>query len=522
MALNINYKQDNEFLPQNIRAFLQQPNKITVQSYDAYFSLFDVGTRNPLFNNWNAAKIASGWTPLNISTLQSGIAPRLLRLKTQKTVGKVYFQAPEDSEENVDNVLPKDYLSKKLFETFEKASKTGRCVLVLYSDENGTPYLETYDCFRHKLVFNKKKEIIKADLFLCKIEDISSSASAFSYYYIVEHRFYDADGIPCQKIGVVYQMLSRENTYDAKITFELETDKIPDWIKEQYKGVAFNKVVKLRNELSNKGFSDLGVYHIDETAINNKYPDYDIPEAMFVDTLDTIVTIEQGLTDKEVEKEIGRGQVLIPEFGKTYGAPVMGNTPNSQAAISIAAFTPAISKNPVIQKYPTRSMEDSKPQNVQFDIRPDQWALSINEDICRLCALVGIGVIDYDSRLLAGSSQRTDDEINAMTDITRQTVEAARNLNEPEINKMLACLCGIYGLEKPLKIRWSMSTIINPSKNALRVTQLYTAQLISKKQALRELYPDLMEEEIEQIYNEIKEETSYNPEKEIINDYNNF
>jgi hypothetical protein len=188
----------------------------------------------------------------------------------------------------------------------------------------------------------------------------------------------------------------------------------------------------------------------------------------------------------------------------------------------MAAFTPAISKNPVIQKYPTRSMEDSKPQNVQFDIRPDQWALSINGDICRLCALVGIGVIDYDSRLLGGSSQRTDDEINAMTDITRQTVEAARNLNEPEINKMLACLCGIYGLEKPLKIRWSMSTIINPSKNALRVTQLYNAQLISKKQALRELYPDLMEEEIDQIYNEIKEETSYNPEKEIINDYNNF
>ena len=101
-------------------------------------------------------------------------------------------------------------------------------------------------------------------------------------------------------------------------------------------------------------------------------------------------------------------------------------------------------------------------------------------------------------------------------------VEAARNLNEPEINKMLACLCAIYGLQKPLKIRWSMSSIINPTKNALRVTQLYNAQLISKKQALRELYPDLTENELKQIYNEIKEETSYNPEREIINDYNNF
>ncbi len=512
--LNIDYAKDNEFLPQNLRAFLSQDNRVTVQTFDAYFTLFDYKNKFVLLNNWVAAKFASGWTRMNFSTLRSGVAPRLLKIKCDKTVGKLYYQAPEDSEEDVDNVLPKDYLSKTIYEAFDKANRTGRCALVLYkSDEDTKPYLRCYDAFRHELEFDKENNIFKAQLFLVVMDDMASN---FAKYFIIEKRYYK-DGKPYQKIVLRYQTYQSESAKEAKQdVLEVENKDIPKWLKEKFKDVAFNREQEL------DGYTDLGVYHIDQTAVNSKFPDSNIPEAMFVDTIDTIVMAEQGITDKEVEKELARAQVLIPEFGKDYMPNVYGALPKTQSAVAPAISFGQNVKNPLIHKYPTKSMEDSKPQNVQFEFRPDQWAFSVNEDICRLCALVGIGVIDYDSRLLGGASQRTDDEINAMTDITRQTVEAARNLNEPEINKMLACLCALYGLEKPVKIRWSMASIINPSKNALRVTQLYNAQLISKKQALRELYPDLNENELNQIYNEIKEETSYNPEKEIINDYNNF
>ena len=508
--LNIDYSKDNEYLPQNIRAFIGDTTKITVQQFETFFSLFTGIRKMALWNNFNAAKFASGWTVLNVTSVQSGVAPRLLKIKTDKTVGKLFYQAPEDSEEDVDNVLPKDYLSKKIYEAASKASMTGRCAIALYKDES--PYIICYDAFRHQLEFNNKGDVISVELYINKVDD---PVRTFCYYFITEKRYYK-NNVPYQRISVTFQAFKGENSKEADTSYEMETKDIPDWLKEQFAGITFNREQQLQ------GFTDLGVYHWDETAFNSKYPDIDIPEAMFVDALDSIVMLEQGLTDKEIEKEIGRGQILVPEFGKDYSTPMIGNVPRTQSAIAMMSFAQIGKKNPVIQKYPTRSMEDSKPQSVQFDFRPDQWAFSNNEDVCRLCDIVGIGVIDFDSRLLGGSSQRTDDEINAMTDITRQTVEAARNRNEPEINKMLACLCALYGLKQPVKIRWSMATILNPTKNALRITGLYNAQLISKKQALRELYPDLNENELKQIYNEIKEERSYNPEKEIIQDYENF
>lgn len=510
--LNIDYAKDNEFLPQNIRAFIGDKYKIIVQEFDTFFTLFTGIRKRALWNNFNAAKFACGWTILNMTSLQSGVAPRLLKIKCDKTVGKLFYQAKDDKEAKVDEIFPKDYVSKKINEAAKKSSMTGRCAIALYAAENQKPYIICYDAFRHQLEFDDKGDVLSAELYINKLDN---PASIFSYYFIIEKRYYK-DGKPYQRIGVTYQAFSIEHQEEADATYELETKDIPDWLKEQFKDIKFNREQELQ------GFTDLGVYHWDETAFNAKFPDIDIPEAMFVDALDTIVTVENGLTDKEIEKEIGRGQVLIPEFGKGFEPPMVGNVGFNQSAIAMHTFAPSGKKNPIVRQYPSVSMDKQSPLNVQFDFRPDQWALSINEDICRLCAIVGIGVIDYDSRLLGGGSQRTDDEINAMTDITRQTVEASRNLNEPEINKLLACLSALYGLPQPVKIRWSMASIINPTKNAARIQGLYAAGLISKKQALRELYPDLMESEINDLYAEIQKETSYNPEEEIIRNYENF
>ena len=515
-TLNIDYSKDNEYLPQNLRLFIGQQDRIVVQVFDAYFSLFDGNNKYILYNNYMAAKFASGFTRLNYATVRSGVAPRLLKIKVDKTIGKVFYQAPQDSEEKVDEVLPKDYLSKKLYEAFYKASMTGRNLIALYKSSkevDSKPYLVNYDIFRHEIKYDNAKNIIEAKMFLVTVDDVANN---FSKYFIIEKRYYKDDK-PYQKMTVRWQSYRKENSKQIENDIiEVETKDIPDWLKKKFKGVSFN----VERELEN--YTDLGVYHIDETAINSKFPDSDYPEPMFIDALDTIVMAEQGLTDKEVEKEIGRGQVLIPEFGKQYQAPMYGALPNTQSAVApiISYGTPAL-KNPVIQKYPTKSMEDSKPQNVQFDIRAEQWTLSVNDDIARLCAIVGISILDFDPRLLQ-QGQRTDDEINAMTDITIETVTAYRNLNECEVNKLLACLSNLYGLAKPVKIRWSMASILNPTKNTNMITQQLTAGLISRKEAIKRLNPDLSDNEINELYEEIEKERSYNPEKEIIQDYDNF
>ena len=513
--LNIDYEKENRYLPSNLRAFIGQTDRVLVQTFDAYFTLFDESNRRILYNNWQSAKFASGFTRLNYATIRSGVAPRLLKIKVEKTIGKVYYQAPKESEKEVNKVLPKAYLSKKLYEADTKAEKTGRCLMALYKSakSESKPYIETFDAFRHEIIYDNEKNITYAKMYLVSIDD---SVNVFAKYFIVEKRYFKDDK-PYQKLTVRYQAYARENSKDIKADIEeMETKDIPEWLKEKFKGVVFNREQEL------EGYTDLGVYHIDCTAVNSKFPDSDIPEAMFVDALDTIVMAEQGLTDKEVEKEIGRGQVLIPEFGKEFAKPVAGAVALNQSAIATPVlFGGTQAKDPIIKKYPTHSMEDSKPQNVQFDIRADAWAYSVNDDIARLCALVGISIMDYDPRLLQ-TGQRTDDEINAMTDITRQTIETSRMLNEFEINKMLACLCALYGLAEPVTIRWSMASILNPTKNTNMVQQQLAAGLISRKEAIKRLNPDLSDTEIEDLYQEILNDLGQENDKTIAEAYNNF
>ena len=218
--LNIDYAKENEYLPQNLRAFIQQPNKVMVQTFDAYFTLFDPANKFVLLNNWMAAKFASGWTRLNFSQVQSGIAPRLLRIKVSKTVGKVYYQAPKDSEIQVDEVLPTDYLSSKLYETFDKSERTGRCVIALYKSakEDSKPYLECYDAFRHELDFDKENNVIFAKMFLVVLDDIASN---FAKYFIVEKRYYNSKGEPVQKLTIRYQTFTSEAAKETKTDKEL-------------------------------------------------------------------------------------------------------------------------------------------------------------------------------------------------------------------------------------------------------------------------------------------------------------
>jgi len=515
----LDYEKDNKYLPQNLRAFISQTDRVLTQAFDAYFTLLDETNRRILYNNWQAAKFASGMTRLNYATIRSGVAPRLLKIKVDKTIGKVYYQAPKETEKEVDSVLPKSYLSKKLYEADTKAEKTGRCLMALYKSvkNDSKPYIETFDAFRHEIVYDNEKNIIEAKMFLVNLDD---TVNVFCKYFIVEKRYYKDDGKPYQKLTVRYQAFAKENSKEkTRDIEEMETKDIPEWLKEKFKGVVFNREQEL------EGYTDLGVYHIDATAVNSKFPDSDIPEAMFVDALDTIVMAEQGLTDKEVEKEIGRAQILIPEFGKEYMGPIAmaGAVPKGQSAIAQPILFGGTTnfKNPIIQKYPTKSMEESKPTNVQFDFRPDQWAMSVNDDIARLCAIVGLTVLDYDPRLLQ-TGQRTDDEINSMTDISRQTIETSRMLNEFEINKLLACLCALYGLKTPVTIRWSMASILNPTKNTMVVSQQLSSGLISRKEAIKRLNPDLSETELEDLYNQIMEDMHQETPESINKAFNNF
>ena len=514
---NLEYEKENRYLPPSIRLMLQETAHQSTQVLDEYLNLFTGQEYQAIMNNIQACEFGRGFTRLNYVNLSSGAAPRLAQIKTNKTVGRVNYYCNDDNAKELLNKLGAQYFSKKLYEACYQANMTGRSLMVLYTKENSDKYyVNCYNMFRHKIQKDSYGNIIDAKMFINKLD----AEKATEKYFIVEHRYYKEVKDGDKSIRKAYQefKICKSMTSDLSKKGEsqnvyLETKNIPDSIKAAFKDVAFNSKQELLGD-------DIGVFRIDGSSVNMKYPDLDVPETMFNNAIDAIANLDQTLTHEKVEQFVGRGQVLIPSFGKaSQTINVAGGASNvASRDIWLGSQTSTLSKTPWFTQIPTHSMEDNKPQNVQFDIRTDQWENAINGDTGRLCAIVGISIMDYDPRLLM-TGQRTDDEINAMTDITADTITTFRKLNEDEINKLLTLVGLIMGIEVPITIQWSMETIMNPTKNAAYIEGLLTNSLISRKTALKKVHPDMSEREIEEELKLIQQETSA---KDVNATFDNF
>ena len=90
--------------------------------------------------------------------------------------------------------------------------------------------------------------------------------------------------------------------------------------------------------------------------------------------------------------------------------------------------------------------------------------------------------------------------------MTANTVTKLRNINTYEINKCLECVGTLLQVATPIAIRWSLAQIINPTKNAQLVKQLFESGLISRKEAIKRTNPDLTSNEIDEMIKDIDNE----------------
>ena len=507
----IDYDKTNKYLPDSLRQFVGATNRVVVEDYEVFLPMYQGTERLAVFNNKVAAEFAAGFTKLNYVYLRSGVAPKLQDIVVSKAVGRVWYQAEKENEASFNDYLDHDYFSDCLYKASAESAQTGRSIMCIYEGEDNDLEIMSYNLFRHRVIYGKRKSIEEAFIFI-----VSMNIDASIKQVITEHRFYkEKKNAQGKKIKIPYQEflvydVRIDKTDSNKATRTIIEDKyISKEIRAAYPDIVFNKPKEM-------SFPTIGVYDVRYTKINKKFFDSDIPEAMFTDATDNAVTIDTSITGKEVEKELGRGQVLVPDFDQ--GMNINEFITQEAAGGRMMRSLSVSFKDPTFKKYPSRSMEDSKPQNVQFDIRSTEWVSEIDNDTARLCAAVGVSVLDYDPRLLQ-QGQRTDDEINAMTDITANTVKNFRNINQDKINQLLTDVATFYKLNTKVSIRWSMSAILNPTKNTALVVSQLNAGLLSRKEAIRRVNPDLSNDEIDELYDSVMAERGAEATE---NRFNNF
>lgn len=481
----IDYDKTNKYLPETLRQFVGTADRIVHQDFAQFMPFYSGVELSAVFNNKMAAEFAGGFTNLNYQYLRSGTAPQLLKTFVRKAVGQVWYQAEEENEVVFNDYLERNYFSNNLKKATKEAAMTGRSIMVVYPKEENVE-IATYNLFRHRIVFDSKMNVKEAWIYINRIDNKDSYSNV-----ICEHRYYGkVDKKPYQKF-TLYQFDSR--AANKATPTEVADEYIPKNILETYPDIEFNVAKKLE-------YPSIGVYDIPYTLDNSKFIDVEIPESMFVDALDTGVCLDSSITGKEVDKEIGRGRILYPDFEQVSRSAAFADA--SMVGNRVMVNLTNKNQSPIMTPYPSRSMEDSKPINTQFDLRSDQWIQQISDDTARLCANIGMTVLDYDPRLLQ-AGQRTDDEINAMTDITANTVKGFREIIEGKVNALLTDVATFFKLNVKVSIRWSMASILNPSKNTDLIIRQLGAGLISRKEAIRRANPDLNEKEVDDLYKEV-------------------
>ena len=504
MNTNLDYNKLNQHLPETLRLLVGQRNRVTKSVEFDYLRLHNADEQMAILNNYNAYEIATGFSQqIHYSNLMTGTAPRLKNILRDKICSRVIVEGDDATLGLLKTGYSEARLTKDLKIAFDNALSTGRGIIVLdhVKDKIG---IRHFNCFRSKFYYDFAGNITQADLFV-KIK----KTSAFDNLTVIERRYYNNDGKPCQKYILTKVSWQQEGKLASDIV-ELDKDSLTDEVKAMFKGITFNREIELVR------YTDLGVYLIDNDITNAKYPYSTIPQSQFVDVQDLLVEREHSETYKVVDKHLGRGRVIKPSFMKTgFDGGGFGGS------ISAMTYTPmptASGDQTIFTQYESLAMDDCKPQSIQFDLRSEQWRSDINGLVGDICAIFGLTVLDFDPRLLV-AGQRTDDEINAMNDITRATINAKRDINEETINTFINQVASLVGAVTPVFIRWSMQSILNPLRNSQLIQQQLANGTISQRTAIKRENPDYTDKEIDEEIERINNERQTNDYNKAFNEF---
>lgn len=491
--MNLDYeKQTPNFgLGKTMRGIIAQPNRVTKHNQEDYLNLFEGIELEALRNNMKASEMATGFIrDVHYRNLMSGLAPTLLERLVGKIANKVYIEESTTEEETTNTTTLKDKfsnakLSSILKKSFSFSISTGRAINVV-DFTNDNVVVRTFDIFRTKL--NKINDELKDAYFYLDVKN----GRPLEKYFLMEHRYFNGDNQPCKRYELIFMRWNNQDLAPAEVVAFDKVENIPDKMKEYYKAKGFTFL----HEYILEGFNDsLGVFEINNTAVNLLYPYVDVPTSQYQYIQDLLLEYDTTRTYKEIDKHLGRGRVVRPEHMQSFGAGV-GNVHNV-AAMILPRNQAKGEDDMLFTTYPSTKLEDNKPLSIQFDLRTEQWRNEISGLVGDICSAFGLSIVDYDPRLLQ-TGQRTDDEINAMTDITRSTVEEKRELATESINEMLKLIARLYNVNDNVFIRWSLSSILNPTKNnALISTQLQNGT-ISHEEAVKRANPDYTSKELQE------------------------
>lgn len=376
-----------------------------------------------------------------------------------------------------------------------------------------------------------KGEVIHAKFLTAKFtKTVPNDKEREQNFYLVEERFiaeehHDkeygrefADKIeslqvlPHLEIGApyarynVYRLEGNVNNFsNVGIGRPLNWEEIPQEVRrsmiEQYGVLKLNVPQRLP-------FTDIGVDMFKWTSFISNLPQLPYGESVIEKIQAYLFEYDFMNSCMNTDFYLGRGRVLVPKALQSprpasIGTGAKVGTGNYNQGLDSFLFT----------KVDYLNTDQQKPEQIQFDIRSGDWLQSRNNLIECISTAIGISPSTLAS-YLNDNSARTAREISSEESSTALYVENRRKLLIKPLNALIKRVLLYYGYADCVGVKFSKSGQTNTTLLIENTVSAYNAGLKSEYQAVKDLNPDMTEEElqveIERIHSDKERATEQN------------
>lgn len=276
--------------------------------------------------------------------------------------------------------------------------------------------------------------------------------------------------------GTIYNATEATAAGRTSVKWEELPRSIRDAIKKDYGTLMVDEPMEL-------GFPNLGV-----VALRNGEIDLSVPtaqnfgESMLIGIQSELITYELANSYLIRDMYNGKGSVLIPK------SISLGDVLNPA--------NPLTGVPDKIETIPGVAAENQSPIVNQFDLRPDQWQLIIENQFRNIAVKWNTNPKILAS-FLNGGTQMTATQVDSEDDVMIANICHTRAYFKNDLNKLLDTTLRYYGFPAAVKLDFANPSLVNKDRLLQRVMGEYQVGFIDLDEAIRTMNPDLDEEALQ-------------------------
>ena len=289
--------------------------------------------------------------------------------------------------------------------------------------------------------------------------------------------------------GVSYKST---NFHSADYQFKDLTKGLRDELKAEFGNDVYF------NEWRTMPIKDIGVYLLKASESVSFNPSLPFGESILSNILHILQSYDYYYTLKNLDMTIAKGRVLL---GKHLSSP----------KDNVTGF--GVLDKVEYDAIPYTNPEDLKPTPIQFELRSGDWKETRDNLLQEMAMEIGINPRSLATFIVPSSEKPSAHEISTDEDETALWIENQRDLDEPELNKMVETILDYYGYEQYCTVKFSKKGLSNRNTALNQLAIMTQNGMVDQYTKLEMAHPDKNEKQIKKMMENINKEKEPTPQE---------